>query len=487
MADLANTFTAANTFSGNLTTGKLNSKILVDNSRFTTPEGALAACPASPTGCVVEHTDFTSTSAGFTVGGSPAVNYFGQQFQLYPAARINTNAKINVLDSAVFTGAGFNSSLIFPGGSFPTSTPLIDIGDNANAINMQLSNFRINANGVSGSTCVRARGINDTSSIWNLTCQNYLTNGLTIDGTSVVTGGHIVSGFWSGASGAGDAISVNNTNGYDLFIRNSTVNNAGVQSTGAGLHITGTSTVGSQHIDINHHVEKHNDGILLDGNGSVTAIGLDCGNGTVNCAHFKSTATGSMVLLNTHNNANNNANPVILNDATTTNLSSVNPPAPNGVIPFYSHLGSSGTFTEFWQDINGLHWNTSSSLFGITSTAQVSVPRLLFNEVSTPPAVANTDVCYGDSTAHGLKCSFNNGNFHPVYLQETGTCTMSATTTCTFSIGASFATVLTTFTSIDATSAPSGVVATCGVSGTTATVTASASNSLKWDCLVVGR
>jgi len=448
VTNLNNTFSGNNTFIGNLTATagqnriggyKLNTKIFVDNNKYTTPEGALAACPARPAGCLVEHTDFTSTSAGFTVGGSPAVNYFGQQFQLYPAARINTNAKINVLDSAVLTGAGFNSSLIFPGASFPASTPMVDVGDNINAINMQLSNFRINPNGISGSTCIRARGINDVSSIWNVSCQNYLTNGLTIDGKSVVTGGHVVgSSFFAGASGAGDAISVNNTNGYDLFLRNSTVNNAGVQSTGAGLHITGTSTVGSQHIDIGHHVEKHTDGILLEGNGSVTAIGLDCGNGTVNCAHFKSTATGSMVLLNTHNNANSNSNPVILNDATKTNLSSVNPPAPNGVIPFYSHLGSSGTFTEFWQDINGLHWNTSSSAFGISSTAQINAPRFVFNEVSAPSGSANNDVCYGDSTAHALKCSYNNGTFfNQSQTVASGTATMTTAAITTLTCGTS--------------------------------------------------
>jgi hypothetical protein len=227
---------------------------------------------------------------------------------------------------------------------------------------MQLSNLRINCNLVSGCTSIRVRGINDTSSIWNIGAQNYLVNGLSIDGTVPTTGGYIIgNNSFAGGSGAGDAVSVNNTNGYALYLRNTMVNNAGVQSTGAGLHIFGTSSSGSQHTAISQHVEKHNDGILLDGSGSVTALALNCGNGTVNCAHIKSTATGSIALINTHNNANNVAFPIILNDVTGVNLSST---FGFGTVPFYFWKNNVG---EFWMDDNGLHWSPQSSLNTFTS------------------------------------------------------------------------------------------------------------------------
>jgi hypothetical protein len=35
-----------------------------------------------------------------------------------------------------------------------------------------------------------------------------------------------------------------------------------------------------------------------------------------------------------------------------------------------------------------------------------------FNEVAAPAAQANAEICYGDSTAHALKCAYNNGSFN---------------------------------------------------------------------------
>jgi hypothetical protein len=112
-----------------------------------------------------------------------------------------------------------------------------------------------------------------------------------------------------------------------------------------------------------------------------------------------------------------------------------------------------------------------------------------FNEATAPGAVTGQDVCYGDSTAHGLKCAYNGGNFHPVYLSEAGSCSMSTGTTCTFTIGAAFTTVSNTQVALDASATPpaTAISAKCSVSSTTVTITAGASNSLTWDCLVVGR
>jgi len=68
-----------------------------------------------------------------------------------------------------------------------------------------------------------------------------------------------------------------------------------------------------------------------------------------------------------------------------------------------------------------------------------------------------------------------------------GSCTMSASTTCTFAAAASYTNYLS-FPSIDHSSAPpaTAISANCSFSSGTVTITAGASNSLKWDCMLVG-
>jgi hypothetical protein len=87
------------------------------------------------------------------------------------------------------------------------------------------------------------------------------------------------------------------------------------------------------------------------------------------------------------------------------------------------------------------------------------------------------------------KASVNGGNSHAGFVFEAGSCSMSDETTCTFSVGSSFTFVTNTQVSLDASStAPAiAISAKCSISGTTVTVTAGASNSLTWDCLVVGK
>jgi hypothetical protein len=68
-----------------------------------------------------------------------------------------------------------------------------------------------------------------------------------------------------------------------------------------------------------------------------------------------------------------------------------------------------------------------------------------------------------------------------------GKCAMSGGTTCTFTTAAKFTHYLS-FVSIDQATAPvdPAISAKCSLSGTTATITAGAANSLIWDCLFVG-
>ena len=391
-----------------ITTYKINTKIFVDNNKFLTPEAALASCPTSPTGCYVEHTDFSSTSEGFTVGGTPSVNYFGQKFELYPGARIDLHGKINLLDGGVLFGDAFGSSLVIAGALFNGTTPLIDVGDGV-ASTEQIWNLRLNANLAPGSTAIRIRGFNDASGIWNTTAQNYLANCISIDGTNAIATNFMMeNNICAGASGAGDAIFVYNTNGGELFARTSTVSNSGSQISGAGLHVSGTSTTGATHTDISHHAEKHNDGDLLDGNGSLTTIGLDCGNHVVNCAHVASTATGSWVFINTHSNANSPSSPVINDEVCGVSLASINPPAQHGVIPFYMGQSQSGHFSCFWQDAKALHYLTDSSsvaplrLQGGSVLQSWNLPGSV-KTIFGAECMANDQGCVGTLTNHPFR------------------------------------------------------------------------------------
>ena len=71
--------------------------------------------------------------------------------------------------------------------------------------------------------------------------------------------------------------------------------------------------------------------------------------------------------------------------------------------------------------------------------------------------------------------------------QWAGKCSMTASTSCSFTLGATFANYLC-FAAIDHASAPPAtpISATCSLSGTTATISAGTSNSLTWDALFVG-
>jgi hypothetical protein len=56
----------------------------------------------------------------------------------------------------------------------------------------------------------------------------------------------------------------------------------------------------------------------------------------------------------------------------------------------------------------------------------VNLANLSFKEVAAPATAANFDLCYGDSTAHVVKCSYNNGTFFNVpQVIASGTATMT--------------------------------------------------------------
>jgi hypothetical protein len=86
-----------------------------------------------------------------------------------------------------------------------------------------------------------------------------------------------------------------------------------------------------------------------------------------------------------------------------------------------------------------------------TAGSFVSVAQLAATEKAAPSATSAFDVCYGDSTLHALKCSYNNGSFFQVPQVITAT-------------SAAFATATTAGTCVQNTTAVTGAATSMAVS-----------------------
>jgi hypothetical protein len=64
-------------------------------------------------------------------------------------------------------------------------------------------------------------------------------------------------------------------------------------------------------------------------------------------------------------------------------------------------------------------FKAGSSYDVFDSTGRSFVGGNKYIESTAPSAVAGSDVCYGDSTAHAIECSFNNGPFFPMVQART--------------------------------------------------------------------
>lgn len=83
------------------------------------------------------------------------------------------------------------------------------------------------------------------------------------------------------------------------------------------------------------------------------------------------------------------------------------------------------------QTVGGTNWaiytnGTTPSSFGGNLNVRAG-SGFSATEGTSPSASAGTDLCYGDSTAHALKCSYNNGTFYNV-PQVIGSGTAAMTT-----------------------------------------------------------
>lgn len=240
-------------------------------------------------------------------------------------------------------GAGLNNSAI------------IEMGDNLSIyFGMRIEWLRIHCNQNTGSTGILMRGLNEFSGLSHVQVSEWLTNGIKIDGGTQITGNFELAdtnlNVSTGAGISGDAIFITGAQAAGITIRRSSIVANNLQ-TSAAIHQTAAS--GQSNFVEDLHVEEFTDGVLADGGGTLSIINVTAFANTVNAVHVKANTT--VTAINIENNGNSAGKPVILNDVTTTSLSSANPPAPNGTIQFYSYTVGG---PEIWIDINGFHINS---------------------------------------------------------------------------------------------------------------------------------
>jgi hypothetical protein len=123
-----------------------------------------------------------------------------------------------------------------------------------------------------------------------------------------------------------------------------------------------------------------------------------------------------------------------------------------------------------------------NNLFSPISQVDDSSGGYYFPERTCPSVASGKDLLCADSATHSLLGAYNGLNLHHVPLVETGTCTMSASTSCTASIPAGFSSQ----SCFSTNGSGVAIASTCFLTGTTVTVNAASSNSNLWKFVVLG-
>jgi hypothetical protein len=251
---------------------------------------------------------------------------------------------------------------------------------------------------------------------------------------------------------------------------------------GTGIYVTkGSNQInGSESICIMNSSSDHDlcDPITVDGNMLFGSPQLGIDGTSMNTRQSNSTAYASALISGTgtkvtftHSHFENSVNPSSGDLIQATNGATV------------TVLGGDGCCA-----VNGLHITSSAlgaSAVNFANTATNPVEDDLNGDPTVPTPVNYTSIASWDSGGVAV----GSGHLNQVASKNfAGSCSMSTGTTCTFSITTAFTGTPLAFASLD----PSVTLPTtanpvkCSVSGTTVTITAFTSNSLKWDCILIG-
>jgi hypothetical protein len=321
---------------------------------YTTIAAALNVCPSAPNGCHIIVDDGTSLTSvpAFSLGITPCQNYFAQVLELGVNTSISINGSITLNCGGYIVGNNRDGNSIITSGSFPATTSMVVMGDSLHSTDSRVEGVALNCNLVLGCSGISAQGLNENSTIGRVVISNYLGTCITVDGSSApATTNYVIYDIDCQNGGStNDAIVLRNT-GTDLLQRITVVSNSATQSSGAGVHITGTGAGNFNGHTINTiHCEKHNDCVLMDGNQGATVTYADGENGVVNTVRMAASANCIFTGVYIRNNANSVSNPSIINQVTSTSITSNNPSG--GIVPLYAWGINQ---YEWWVDNTGQH------------------------------------------------------------------------------------------------------------------------------------
>ena len=171
------------------------------------------------------------------------------------------NATITVLNKVRLQGAGRSATFLLAGGSFPTSTVLVKLGNASIVFATRVSDLTIDLNNLAGSICVYTNQAQEASGLERCVLTNYRDSGYKIDGNGGAGQLVLFNEFYPSSS-SGTSIGLNittNANGSAVTILgNSFVGNSAAGST-AGIYADGGAQISAHH----NHFEWCTDGFSL--------------------------------------------------------------------------------------------------------------------------------------------------------------------------------------------------------------------------------
>jgi hypothetical protein len=348
--------------------------------------------------------------------------------------------------------------------------------------------------GYTGTVSVNAGPVLDLSYLPASDATNLLTNaGVINTGYAIqISNGTLTNGHLASFNGSGDAVD------SGVPVGGSGVATSGNYLRGNGTYFTSSAIQASDVPTLNQNTT----GTAASLSGSITA-GTILGNFTTSSGapsagnlHVPDTAqTGNYQVLASDFAACKTI-PISSGTVTVTLVASTSQPAAGQCIWIVNYSGNALTIARSSQNINGQTSNLTTAAGTATvptaawcvsdgtnyecATFSMNASQLGGKTFAAPAAIGNTTAAAGSFTT--LTATQLNQTASNSFA---GSCTMSSGTTCTFTATATFTNYLA-FASIDHASTPTANVAKCSISGTTVTITAALSNSLTWDCLLIG-
>jgi hypothetical protein len=428
------TFTGASTFNGTVTAANIDTELYVAaGGLYTTLAAAISACPS--VGCIIhDNLPETFSSDPFSgVGLTKAIHVF-----MGPGTWL-TNVTITLPGTSMLEGSLIRANttnnptfgtIIKAGASFPTSTPVIKMtGTQGNVI----TKMGIDCNGVAGSTGIFATDINEKGGVREAVIVNCVAFGLNVDAsqfTTIPAQNYFIQNVECFPN-AGGTFGTGSTDCVHL-------KGNGGGGPGPISQITGSGTSG--HVIGNTlSLENFSQGVISEVHGEFVTNVLAMLNAGVTQIQVNEVTSASTCtnLVNIPNTVTGNAWTFLnLGKASCTNTINDVPDGITDTAPtealFVVGSGAIGA-REIYATTSGV---PKTIVGGPAFLGNInSNGAIYFKEGTSPGGAANLDMVYGDSTAHQLKISNNNGTAFPVtQTVVTGTSTLNSgsltTNTC---------------------------------------------------------